>query len=235
MTISSLLGHSYGVPESRSDLLTELLEESRSLGFLGPMPIEQHVAHAMLMLKMISESVVAERTSVDGDGSDTDLHRQRLLDLGSGGGVPGLIIAVALPHLQVVALDSMAKRCDFLSLAAERLGGSMLVEHGRAEVLAQREDLRGTFDLVVARSFGSPAVTSECAAGFLRSAGRLLISEPPIELSDRWPTGPLGQLGLRVMNRVGDGTSSIVELTSESDPRDGVPRRDGMPSKRPLW
>jgi len=217
-TVHSLLGHPYGVPEARAAALQEVLEESRELGFLGPGPAVFHVEHALLMLSMAPPA-------------------GRLLDLGSGGGVPGLVLAAARPNLEVVLVDAMAKRCDFLVTAVHQAGldGNTRVEHGRAELLARREDLRGAFDVVVARSFGPPAATAECAAGFLRQGGRLLVSEPPEDDPARWPAGPLSELGLEVVGRTSDHRSTVVELALRELVGPDVPRRDGVPAKKPRW
>src|SRR5690606_17211507 len=128
----------------------------------------------------------------------------RVLDLGSGGGVPGLVLAVRRPDLDVVLLDAMSRRCTFLEAAAAELGlaGRVRVVCERAEVAARDPELRGTFDVVVARSFAAPPVTAECAAGFLRVGGRLLVSEPPDHTGEeRWPAAPLDELGLTVGRR----------------------------------
>ena len=88
---------------------------------------------------------------------------------------------------------------------------------------------------MVTRSFGAPAVTPECAAGFLRSpGGRLLVSEPPDD-EQRWPEEGLSALSLRLAERrSGDGwTVQVLELVGELDER--YPRRTGVPGKRPLF
>ncbi|MFM7062718.1 MAG: 16S rRNA (guanine(527)-N(7))-methyltransferase RsmG [Actinomycetes bacterium] len=217
-TVELLLGHPFGVPEPRAAALQEVLEASRELGFLGPGPAVFHVEHARLLLSL---------TPTVG----------RALDLGSGGGVPGLIVAVARPHLEVVLLDAMAKRCDFLTSSVHQLGldGAVRVAHGRAEDLARREDLRGTCDLVTARSFGPPAATAECAAAFLRVGGRLLVSEPPEQDADRWPAGPLSELGLELSGRHADGRSTVAELCQTELAGPQIPRRDGVPARKPRW
>jgi len=213
-----LLGHPYGVPESRADALAQALEHSRALGFLGPGPSVFHVEHALTTLSLTPEV-------------------GRLLDLGSGGGVPGLVVAVARSDLQVVLLDAMAKRCDFLSETTHQMGlaDRVTVLHGRAELLARRPDLRAQFDVVTARSFGPPAATAECAAGFLRRDGRLLVSEPPEEDPTRWPAGPLQSLGLELVARHSDSRATVAELRPVQPAPTEVPRRDGVPVKKPRW
>ena len=84
------------------------------------------------------------------------------LDLGSGGGVPGLVLAMRWPEAHGVLLEAARRRCAFLEQAVARLGlmERIIVRCGRAEELARSPKLRGSVDLVVARSFGRPAVSS---------------------------------------------------------------------------
>ena len=105
--------------------LLEQLERARRLGFLGPGPVDDHVAHAAGFLDAL----------VDVSG--------RVVDLGTGGGVPGLVVAVARPDLEVVLVDATAKRCRFLESAVLALGLGTEVVEGRAEVVG-RGPLRGT-------------------------------------------------------------------------------------------
>jgi len=111
------------------------------------------------------------------------------------------------------------------------------VVEARAEDAARRPELRERFDAVVARSFGPPAVTAECAVGFLRVGGRLVVSEPPAdEAGDgvRWPVGPLADLGFGPPEPgAAPGASFVVLEKADTDER--WPRRVGVPAKRPLW
>jgi 16S rRNA (guanine527-N7)-methyltransferase len=75
----------------------------------------------------------------------------RLLDVGSGGGFPGLVIAIVRPDLEVGLLEATAKKAAFLETAAGELGVDVTVHHGRAEDLA-RGPLRERFDTVTARA-----------------------------------------------------------------------------------
>jgi 16S rRNA (guanine527-N7)-methyltransferase len=157
------------------------------------------------------------------------------LDLGSGAGVPGLVLAHVWPQARITLLDARERRGAWLraAVAALDLAARVEVVVGRAETLA-RSELREAFDLVVARGFGSPAVTAECATGFLREAGRLSVSEPPDGPSGRWPTDVLAGLGLGPAHFVrGDAGFVILRKDAPTDPR--WPRRDGVPQHRPLW
>jgi 16S rRNA (guanine527-N7)-methyltransferase len=123
----------------------------------------------------------------------------RVLDLGSGGGVPGLVIAAFRPDATVTLLDAGVSRTDWLRRVVGRLGWGdrVHVVTGRAEVLAHDDAWRGSQDAVVARSFAPPLVTAEVASALLRIGGRLVVSEPPTRDLTRWATAPLAELGLR--------------------------------------
>ena len=76
----------------------------------------------------------------------------RLLDVGSGGGFPGIVIAVMRPELAVTLLESRQKKVDFLRGTADDLALSTVVLHGRAQQLARDDDHRGRYALVTARA-----------------------------------------------------------------------------------
>lgn len=196
--------------------LGAVLERSRRLGFLGPGPIEEHLAHAGGFL-----------TGLAGASG-------LVVDLGSGGGVPGLVVAVARPDLELVLLDAAAKRCRFLEEAVAALGlvGRVRVVEGRAEVLG-RGPLRSQATWVLARSFAAPAPTAECAAPLLHPGGALLVSEPP-EARDRWPADGLAPLGLAPGTLVAEAPR-IRRIDAVAPCPDTYPRRTGVPAKRPLF
>lgn len=158
-----------------------------------------------------------------------------VLDLGSGAGLPGLVLALAWPAVRMTLLDSNHRRTEFLLDAVKQLGltARVAVASGRAEELG-RSALRGRHDLVVARSFAPPAVTAECGAPFAHIGGLLAIAEPPGGRSERWPAAGLAVLGLRDAGLVTQ--PAAVRLLAVVDPADErYPRRTGVPAKRPLW
>jgi 16S rRNA (guanine527-N7)-methyltransferase len=89
-------------------------------------------------------------------------------------------------------------------------------------------------DLVVARSFASPAATAECAAPFLQPGGRLLVAEPPGGQPERWDAEGLAQLGLVPGDHLVSPTAYQI-LVQEFPCPDRFPRRVGIPGKRPLF
>ena len=230
-------GHPGGVPVSRPDgtpvtdvSLTTVLTRSRELGFLGPGPVEAHVRNAEAFLPGLDRWAAVDVAAGP--------NRPVLLDLGSGGGVPGLVLALQRPGFDVVLVDAAQRRTEFLTWAVEELGLEQRVRvvRGRAEELARATALRGTVDVVTSRSFGPPPVTAECAVGFLRGPGSvLLVSEPPDADPDRWPAEPLAHMGLRPGTTWSLGSATVRALDVVADCPPELPRRVGVPSRRPAF
>ncbi len=150
------------------------------------------------------------------------------------------MLAEVWPEAELALLEGSARRAAFLRAALVELGRTgerVHVVEGRAEDHARDPGLEHHFDVVVARSFGLPAVTAECGARLLCPSGRLVVSEPPGDqpaCSERWPSGPLAELGLSV-EAATSGPPAFVALRSERPCPDRYPRRAGMPAKRPLF
>jgi len=196
--------------------LLGVLERARRLGVLGPGPVDEHVVHAERFIDALEDLPTG---SV-------------VVDLGSGAGVPGLVVADRRRDLRLALLESLERRAALLDEAVAELGWQdrVTVLHARAEEVGRDTEWRGRADAVLARSFGPPATTAECAAPLLRVGGRLVVSEPP-DGSDRWPAEGLAALGMAPAV-AGAGVSLIAQ--AEPCP-EGFPRRVGLPAKRPLF
>lgn len=210
--------------------LDEVLRQAQDLGFFGPGDLLRHREHARAFVGLVLLAL--------GQGDPI-----RFLDLGSGGGLPGLALAEALPDTPGTLLDSQHRRTGFLEHAVGELGWErrIAVVNARAEDAARDPGHRGQYGLVVARSFAAPAVTAECAVGFLHAGGRLIVSEPPIEdpeaTPSRWESDGLAQLGFDpptpTVTSQGGATAATLRLPAVASDR--WPRRAGIPNKRPLW
>lgn len=203
--------------------LNRVLAASRDRGLLGPGDPAVHIRNALGFAGAI------------GTGAS-------VVDLGSGGGVPGLALLVHRPDLRVVLLDSARRRIDFLTEALRALGevdpgidNRAEVQWGRAEDVARVPENRGRFEVVVSRSFGPPAVAAECARPFLRAGGSLIVSEPPEPDEGRWPSAPLEGLGLRVLESYRFNNNGFVVLEACGDCPEGLPRRAGVAERRPAF
>ena len=199
-----------------------VLTRSRELGFLGPGDIGPQASHASAFADAVAEAALGPLGLV--------------VDLGSGGGLPGLVLAGRWPTTQLLLVDGSVRRCAFLAEAVEELGVAdhVTVRCERAEDLGHDPELRGSADLVVARSFGAPPVLAECAAGLLAPGGHLLVSEPPGGLEDRWPASGLAELGMGPARLLVTGARfALIGQCSPCPER--FPRRVGVPAKRPLF
>jgi 16S rRNA (guanine527-N7)-methyltransferase len=207
------------------DQVRAVLRRSGALGFLGGMAIDDQVIHALGFQAAIQDVLGRPPISV--------------LDLGTGGGIPGLVLAAVWPTTRVVLLDASERRTDFLHQEVVQWGRAdqVSVTRGRAEESGRSPELAAAIEVVTARSFGTPAVTAECAAPLLKVGGLLAVSEPPdVDGPERWPQGGLAILGLerlppyRYLDRFG------YQLLKKVGPTpDRYPRRVGIPTKRPLF
>ncbi|HUR78906.1 MAG TPA: RsmG family class I SAM-dependent methyltransferase [Acidimicrobiales bacterium] len=201
------------------EALLRVLERARDLGFLGPGPVTDHVAHA--------KAYVAALPRVGKGGV--------VMDIGTGAGVPGLALASWRRDLRWHLVDAMAKRIAFVRAAVEELDLQAEVIEARAEELAADPDRRASIDVVVARSLAAPAVAAEYAAPFLKTAGTAAIAEPPGGAAERWPTAGLARLGMR-RGHVLYGPTATVQILEQFEPCPGeFPRRVGAAAKRPLF
>jgi 16S rRNA (guanine527-N7)-methyltransferase len=198
------------------DRVLGALAEARALGFLGPGPLDAHLASA--------EAFAHALGALEGPA----------LDLGSGGGVPGLLLAATFPDVSWVFVDRHRRRTSFLARSVTTLGWAsrVTVVRADAEELAHRPEHRSRYAAVVARSFGLPPVTAEIAAGLLRLGGRLFVAEPPTVAPHRWPAVPLATLGLE---RVSPEGGSVAVFQLRSDPASEVPRAWRMLQRHPAW
>jgi 16S rRNA (guanine527-N7)-methyltransferase len=161
------------------------------------------------------------------------------MDLGSGGGLPALVLAVLWPASEWLLIDSNVRKAGWLEDAIQGLGMSsrVAVRCERAEVTG-RSWYRRAAELVTARGFGPPGSTAECAAPLLREGGHLLVADPPGG-GDRWRPDGLAELGLELDSsevvETAAGPVSISRMSSVADCGPRYPRRVGVPFKRPLF
>lgn len=184
------------------------------------------------------EANAALRAHSAGYATALDVAPGVVVDLGSGGGVPGLVLAVECwREAHMTLLDASQRRCTYLELCVADLAlePRVAVVWARAEEAGRDEARRATADAVVARSFGPPAATAECAAPLLRVGGALVVSEPPDGLGDRWDPAGLHRLGLeRETTTVVEG-ATFTRLRQVAPCPATYPRRPGIPTRRPLF
>ncbi len=216
------MGVPFALAEGDRQRLSRLFEEARDRGLLGPGPVDPQIEHALAFGEAVADAPAASSEAVD---------------LGTGGGIPGLALALAWPASRWLLVDGRERATGFVDEAVARLGLSARVRvvTVRAEDLGRDPTHRGRHALVVARGFGPPAAVAECAAPLLEIGGRLVVSEPPGGEGLRWPEAPLARLGMRLVGVVQRprATFAVFEQVEACPPT--FPRRTGIPAKRPLF
>ncbi|MGE4286621.1 MAG: 16S rRNA (guanine(527)-N(7))-methyltransferase RsmG [Phycisphaerae bacterium] len=103
-----------------------------------------------------------------------------LADIGSGGGFPGLVLAVALPDWRMISIEATGKKADFQYRVVEEVGlRNVEVINDRAEELASLEDYRGMFDFATNRAVGNLALIAELSGAFVREGGYFVSYKGP--------------------------------------------------------
>ena len=163
------------------------------------------------------------------------------MDVGTGGGFPGLVLAIAEPALRVTLMDATRKKTAYLERVSAELGLDVEVLPARAEDAARDSALRESFDVAVCRALGPWPVVLELTLPFCRTGGMLLGqrgADAKAEADAHAKTAAL--LGGRVVRveRVGAEAGLEhrhvikVEKVESTPPR--YPRKAGIPAKRPL-
>jgi 16S rRNA (guanine527-N7)-methyltransferase len=157
-----------------------------------------------------------------------------IVDVGSGTGVPGLVLALVRPDRAVHLVESVQKKAAVLAGIAAELGAHNVdVRAERAEDLGRGAD-RDRFGLAVCRALAPPPVAVELCLPLVRTGGRLVIwagetDEPAVAAAATAVGGALE----RIEPAPGDRRSFVVILKTQATP-ERFPRRSGMAAKRPL-
>ncbi len=146
-----------------------------------------------------------------------------IVDVGSGGGAPGIPLAAALPERQVTLLEANGRKCAFLREAA-RAFPNVTVVQGRAE-----EQEPDRFGIAVAKALAPPAVAAEWCLPLVAPGGAAILY-----------VGPTAEAAAvsRVSERIGGGAAEqvpgLLVLPKLEPTPPGFPRRPGVAKKRPL-
>lgn len=167
---------------------------------------------------------------------------RNLADIGSGAGFPSIPLKICFPHLQVMIVDSLNKRIQFLTHLKEQLGlDEVVCVHGRAEDIAQLPAHRDSYDLVTARAVARLNVLNEFCLPFVKKGGLFAAmkgSQSDEEVREasfslRELKGKIkSQHQLTLLNEQSQRHIVIIEK-ADATPRK-YPRKAGTPLKQPL-
>ncbi len=156
-----------------------------------------------------------------------------VIDIGSGGGLPAIPLALALPGTRFTLLEANGRKGAFLQHAAATLPlRNVDVVVGRAETLAHEARYREGFDRAISRAAAPPPVLLELALPFVKAGGDLVAQVGAIDISAlASPSRQLGGAAPR-LQRTSTGYLLLVSKVEPTPPR--FPRRPGVPNRRPL-
>ena len=173
----------------------------------------------------------------------TDINQvERIIDVGTGAGFPGIPLKIVFPHLNMVLLDSLNKRINFLNEVIKVLKlENIKAIHGRAEEYANHEGYRETFDLCVSRAVANLASLSEYCIPYVKVKGNFI----------SYKSGKIGEELINSKNaikRLGgiikeevtfdipdtDISRNLIVIEKIKNTPKKYPRKPGMPTKEPI-
>lgn len=162
------------------------------------------------------------------------------LDLGTGGGLPGLVLAILRPDLRVVLLDAREKKITAVRgfIEALSLDNAQAVS-GRAEWLARDPSWRRRFDGVITRAVGRLTTVVELSRGFVAPQG-LIVAVRGGRVDEELGSlrGTMDRLAVQELHisPIPEAVrqTRLVTMRAQGDPPEEFPRPDGVPAARPL-
>ncbi len=151
-----------------------------------------------------------------------------LADVGSGGGLPGLVLGVARPERELHLIEATARKAAFIAEAAGRIGVGAQIHAERSEDVA-RGPLRDACACVVARALAPPPVAAELCLPLCRPGGRLVLWSREAASADL--AAAAAALGGEI---VPPECAGVLVVAKRGATPERFPRRPGMAAKRPL-
>lgn len=228
------------------DMTAELL--SAYVSGLNDKQIEQFINYynvliernrVMNLTRITSPIEAAQKHFADSIlGAELLPENARVIDVGTGAGFPGIPLKIVRPDIELVLLDSLAKRIGFLEEACAKIGIGARAIHARAEDAARSDGLRAHFDAALSRAVAPMNLLLELTVPFLKVGGRSLMYKGAgaAEEIAACPNA-CRELCCSLTTRDydvpwGERTIVIAEKLSKTPSR--YPRKAGVPQKKPL-
>lgn len=163
-------------------------------------------------------------------------NAQRAVDVGTGGGLPGVPLAIAMPEIQITLIDATGKKVTFLREVCEDLGlRNVMLVNARAETAAHEPAHRERYDVAVSRAVGKLQVLLEYTAPFVKVGGHIIAikgEKAPQEIADA--KRALHHLHCQHTGTRITPTGSVVVIEKQRSTPKKYPRRPGEPKRNPL-
>ena len=170
------------------------------------------------------------------------VEANKIIDVGTGAGFPGVPIAILHPTAEITLLDSLNKRINFLNLVVKELGlTNVTTIHSRAEDGARKPELREQFDVATSRAVANMSVLSEFCMPYVKKNGYFVaLKGPSIDEELQNGKNAIKILGGELKNIIEvsiEGTDlrhNVVEVLKVKECNKKYPRKAGTVNKNPL-
>jgi 16S rRNA (guanine527-N7)-methyltransferase len=166
---------------------------------------------------------------------------ERVIDVGTGAGFPGLALKIAYPEMHLTLVESIGKKADFCAEVVKVLGlENVQVITARAEELGRHQEYREQYDWALARAVAPMAILAEYLLPFVRIGGKMLAQkgkegELEAEKANEAFTTLGGELEQVIpVSLPGVEARTLIVVAKTRGTPDRYPRRVGIPTKRPL-
>ena len=165
----------------------------------------------------------------------------KIIDVGTGAGFPGIPLKIVRPDIEVVLLDSLNKRINFLNeIIRECQLDKITTIHGRAEEIANKLEYREKFDISTARAVANISTLLELCTPFLKVGGSFVCMKADAVEEMKNAKNALEILGMKaekiehiILPNI-DATRTIIMYKKEKNTPKKYPRKPGTPAKEPL-
>lgn len=185
--------------------------------------IEKHVIDSLMVTKLIK----IENCS-------------SMIDIGTGAGIPGILIKIARPDLKMILIEAIRKKADFLHEAVSELGiKNIEIVNERSETAAKKEKYREKSDMAVARAVSSLKVLAELCLPFVKKDGIFIAmkgEKAQEEINEARNSLSImgGEISDIIEYKVGNLGHRLIIIRKIASTPEKYPRRPGIPEKNPL-
>lgn len=215
--MEKLMGYMHGIISWNEKVnLTNLTEEDEF--------IEKHYIDSLLLWN-----------------SESFKKADKIIDVGTGGGFPGVPLAILYPEKEFVLLDSLKKRLNIIDSLTHELGiNNVTTFHGRAEDAAKQKDMRETFDLCVSRAVANLISLAELCIPFVKAGGYFVAYKGPGAYDEaKEAENAINILGGKLESIIvpegqKESEHTLITILKTTKTPEKYPRKAGDPLKKPL-